>query len=187
MNSPANRGVLLVDGARYEEAFTWLYERYAEHSILPLLSGTDYEPIAEAGPILIDAPQGSTPHHAWRSGTDMQSAIWLESERSAEELWAMLQRRLRILAPDGREYWLRIADAQPLYQAWSDGAQWPDGFWHGVERVWLLHQGNIFCAWHNRSPQHDAAPLNTGIDAQLTLDWPLLEALARTAETTQEV
>lgn len=183
----ATRGVLLVDGARYESAFTWLYEHYAKHSILPLLSGTDYEPIAEAGPILIDAPLGSPARNAWQNGVDMQSAIWLESDASDTDLWAILQRRLRILAPDGREYWLRIADTQPLFRAWSNGAQWPDGFWYRIERVWLQHKGQTFCAWHNQNPHHDAAPLNTGIDAQLTLDWPLLEALTRSAETTQDV
>lgn len=186
-SSPTERGALLIDGARYDSAFTWLYEHYGEHSILPLLSNTAYEVVAEAGPILIDARKGSKAHNAWLNGSDMQSAMWLESTASTEELWAILQRRLRILAPDGRQYWLRVADASPLQQAWSSGAQWPEGFWYRIERVWLQHEGQTFCAWHNQNPQHDAAPLNTGIDAQLTLDWPLLEALTRSAETTQDV
>lgn len=182
-----SKGALLLDGAQYEDALAWLYQSYPSHQPLPLLSSTAYELIAVAGPILIDAPVGSPAYSAWSQGGDMPTAIWLQGDTRAEDLVPILQRRLRIFAPDGREFWLRLADSLPLRQVWLASAQWPDGFWHGVSGVWFRHQGEAICAWVNAQPELDIAPATTGITAQITLDWPVLQALAAPFDTAQEV
>lgn len=180
-------GAVLLDGARYENAFAWLYQHFPDIQPRPLLLGTPYEPIADAGPILLVAPTGSPAYEAWRSGDLILDGIWLESAAAADDLYRILQRRVRVFAPDRRELWLRLGDARPLHRAWLAKAQWPDGFWHRIQGIWLRHQASIVCAWHNDQAQVDLAPADQGIAAQLTLDWPLLEALASQDDTTQEV
>ncbi|MCY1377318.1 hypothetical protein D9M69_648840 [compost metagenome] len=44
----------------------------------------------------------------------------------------------------------------------------------------------IVCAWRISNPHLDIAPHRQGIEAQLTLDWPLLEMLAEQDGTTKE-
>jgi hypothetical protein len=174
---PRKRGCLLFDGSRYADAFAWLKRHWPEHKAYPLFSGSDYDAIADTGPILLAAPEGGEVHKAWQQGRDFPDALWLDTEVVAEELWQFLQRRLRIADPDGRERWLRLGDALPLRHAWQAGAVWPDGFWHRISHVWALHEQQPVCLWHNPSPEQDAAPTDEGLSAQITLDWPLLRAL----------
>lgn len=189
MSAPTvtDNGVILLDGARYEHATAWLYQTFPSHQPWPLLLGTPYEPIADAGPILLAAPVGSTVYDAWMHGNGIKDSVWLESDASVEELHRILQRRLRIFTPEHRELWLRLADARPLYLAWQSKAQWPEGFWHRITRIWLQYEGTTFCAWRNEHPEKDDAPASLGIAAQLTLGWPLLEVLAKQDDTAQEV
>ncbi|WP_371227515.1 DUF4123 domain-containing protein [Pseudomonas sp. QE6] len=178
---------LLIDGARFDDAIQWLYQEYSDLTPLLLLRGTDYEPIAEAGTILIETPTGSPIHRHWQSGANgMSDAVWLESWIPIQALFSSLQRRLRILAPDGREFWLRPGLAEPLRQAWKEGLQWPEGFWFGIDRVSLHHEGSTYCAWSNSTPEHDCTrPSDNPLQAQVVLDWPLLQALS--ANDPQEV
>ncbi|HSX71254.1 MAG TPA: hypothetical protein VLF16_10005, partial [Pseudomonas sp.] len=99
---------------------------------------------------------------------------------SAQEIQESLQRRLQIFSPTGNALWLRLYDARPLLRAHQAGQAFPPGFWHGITSVWLQGLGNPFAAWHNPSPLDDAAPADLGITPQITLDWPLLQALANT-------
>lgn len=179
-------GALLLDGARYESATAWLYQSFPNHQPLPLLLGTAYEPIADAGPILLSAPMDSPAYEAWLHGSEIKDGVWLESDASVDELQGILQRRLRIFTPDHRELWLRLGDARPLYLAWQRGAKWPEGFWHKISRVWFQRKGVAFCAWLNEQPEKDTAPADLGVTAQLALDWPLLEALANPDDTAQD-
>jgi len=183
---PNGNGAILLDGARYESATAWLYQCFPSHQPRPLLLGTAYEPIADAGPILLDAPVGSMAYDAWRHGTEIKDGLWLESDASMDDLQHILQRRLRIFTPEHRELWLRLGDARPLYQAWQLEGQWPVGFWHRISRIWLHHEGTIFCAWQNEQPEKDGAPAELDLAAQMTLDWRLLEALAEQDDTAQE-
>lgn len=178
---------LLMDGAQFDDAIQWLYREYSDLTPLLLLRGTDYEPIAEAGPILIETFTGSLIHRHWQSGTKgMSNAVWLESRISIQALFSSLQRRLRILAPDGREFWLRLGLAKPLLHAWKEGLQWPEGFWFGIERVSLHHEGTTHCAWSNSMPERDCTrSFDNPLQAQIVLDWPLLQALS--ANDPQEV
>ncbi|OWG37605.1 DUF4123 domain-containing protein [Stutzerimonas stutzeri] len=183
---PNGNGAILLDGARYESATAWLYQCFPSHQPRPLLLGTAYEPIADAGPILLDAPAGSMAYDAWQHGTEIKDGLWLESDASMDDLQHILQRRLRIFTPEHRELWLRLGDARPLYQAWQRERQWPVGFWHRISRIWLHHEGTIFCAWQNEQPEKDGAPAELDLAAQMTLDWRLLEALAAQDDTAQE-
>ena len=105
---PNGNGAILLDGARYESATAWLYQCFPSHQPRPLLLGTAYEPIADAGPILLDAPVGSMAYDAWRHGTEIKDGLWLESDASMDDLQHILQRRLRIFTPEHRELWLRL-------------------------------------------------------------------------------
>ncbi|MBB4866915.1 hypothetical protein HNP46_005823 [Pseudomonas nitritireducens] len=175
-------GALVLDGAAFDDVTRWVYEHYSDVTPLLLLRGTDYEPIAESGPVLIGTSPGSPIHRHWQSGANgLSDAVWLESAMPTSVLFASLQRRLRVLAPDGREFWLRLGLAGPLRHAWLAGRQWPDGFWYGVTRVWLHHRGDAHCAWNNPRPQFDCTgPVVNPLEAQVSLDWPLLQALSVT-------
>lgn len=180
-------GFLLFDGASHKQALAWLCQTFPEHSPMPLFLGTPYEALADLGPILLDAAEGSALHSAWYRGSpELQSAVWLNSNLALHDLYASLQRRLRVRAPDGREFWLRLADAKPLAQAWRAAAQWPQGFWYGVREVWLRDNDIPQRAWHNSSPEQDNTVASDTLDAQIILDWPLLEALAHSKPALQE-
>lgn len=173
-------GFLLFDGASHRQALVWLCQRFPEHSPRPLLQGTPYEPLAAIGPILLQADAGTPLNDAWQAGQpELEQAVWLRSELPLVALRESLRRRLRILAPDGRVFWLRLADARPLRQAWRSQVQWPAGFWHGVSEVWLRDGEAPILAWHNPHPQLDATQPGPPLEAQITLDWPLLDALAQ--------
>jgi hypothetical protein len=184
---PNSQGFLLIDGARFDDALKWLPKNYPGHRFMPLLQATPYAPIAEAGPILLDALSDSTARNDWLQGdANLNDAVWLQTQKPMVEIFKLLQRRTRIYSPDRQEYWLRLADGLPLRQAWLSGASWPAGFWFGIESVWLRHEGKVQLAWTNNFPDLDSAPADTGIDAQIVLDWPLLQALATDTDTPQE-
>lgn len=180
-------GFLLFDGASHKQALAWFYQTFPEHSPRPLLLGTPYAALAEVGPILLDASEHSALYNAWyRGNLELRYAVWLKSCLALQELYNTLQRRLRVLSPDGREFWLRLADARPLYNVWRADTPWPPGFWHGVREVWL-HDGNApLLAWSNVLPEQDNTVASETLNAQITLDWPLLEALANSKNNLQE-
>lgn len=173
-----NQGLLLLDGARYENAMDWLYEHYGADNPQSLFKASAYEPIGAAGPFLLNASLGSAAYAAWWGGSELQHGVWLGSAKSARQLLPILQRRLRIFDEQQQALWLRLADGAVLRRAWLAGAQWPAGFWHGVDSVWLRHGNAPVCAWENETPEHDAAPANKGLAAQITLPEPLLHLLS---------
>ena len=180
---PPDNGFLLLDGAQYDDAFDWLNEHYGPDNPRPLLKGTAYEAIAGAGPFLLDASLGCASHAAWWGGHDLQRGVWLASPESAQHLLQVLQRRLRILDEQQREFWLRLADGPVLDRARLAGAQWPAGFWSGVGSVWLRCDGVAVCAWTNEMPTRDCALADSGLAAQITLPDALLQALSLPANT----
>lgn len=183
----STNGAILIDGAAVENVLPWLYQSYPEHQPRPLLLGTAYEALMDIGPILLDAPSGSALQRDWAGGVaELQHGIWLETTLPIDQLFSSLQRRLRIHSPDGREFWLRIADARPLRLAWKSGATWPAGFWHGASCLWLRSEQGPIKAWVNDTPELDCAPHEIGLKAQVVLDWPLLEALTQDMDSTKE-
>ncbi len=180
-------GALLFDGASRKKALIWLSQHYPEHSLNPLLQGTEFEALRDVGPILLDADEGSPLHIGWSQGApELKHSLWLKTSASQSELYASLQRRLRVFSPDRREFWLRLADARPMLNAWHAHAQWPNGFWYGVCEVWLYGQSGPFKVWENHTTHYDCTTATQGISAQIMLDWPLLEALAQSEPTSQE-
>lgn len=178
---PSN-GLLLLDGAQYEDAIDWLHQHYGADAPQSLFKGTAYEPIGAARPFLLNASTGSAAYAAWWGGTDLQHGVWLSTPLSAQQLLPILQRRLRIFDQHQRELWLRLADGLVLRRAWLAGVQWPTGFWFGVESVWLRQGNESVCAWKNQSPETDSAPSNKGLAAQITLPEALLRALSLPAD-----
>lgn len=171
-------GAILIDGAIVENALAWLYQNYPEHQPYPLLFETPYEALIDIGPILLYAPSGSALHRDWAAGlAGLQQGLWLETTLPVEKVFASLQQRIRIRAPDGREFWLRLADARPLRLAWKAGAAWPSGFWHGISGVWLHDEMGPTKAWINEAPDLNCTSFENGLKTQAILDWPLLEAL----------
>lgn len=183
-----NNGALLFDGASRKQAARWLSQTYPEHGLRPLLHGTPYEPLADIGPILLEAAPGSHLHSAWAQGdAGLEHAVWLATDVPSDQLFSSLQRRLRILSPDGREFWLRLADARPLHMAWQAQCQWSQGFWHGITEVWLPTPSGPLPAWSNSAPELDYTATIQSLNAQITLDWLLLNALAHDKDSTQEI
>ena len=180
-------GALLFDGASRKKALIWLSQNYPEHSSNPLLHGTQFEALSDVGPILLDADEGSPLHIGWSQGApELKYSLWLKTSVGQSQLFVSLQRRLRVLSPDGREFWLRIADSRPMLNAWKAQAKWPDGFWCGVNEVWLHHQGAPFKAWENQAPEYDCTKFTKELNAQVMLDWSLLEALSQSQDISQE-
>jgi len=173
-----NQGLLLLDGSQYEDAIDWLHEHYGADAPQSLFKGTAYERIGAAGPFLLNASLGSAAYAAWWGGSDLQHGVWLATPQSAQQWLPILQRRLRIFDEYQRELWLRLADGSVLLRGCLAGAQWPAGFWFGVESVWLRHGNEPVCAWENEAPEFDSAPANKGLAAQITLPEPLLQALS---------
>lgn len=176
------RGFLFVDGMLIEPAMTWCFQFLPEcEPPLPLLRGTAYDGMAELGPLLIPVRPGDQADRVWQQPDNpLHLGVWLESRLDLLAMQMVLRRRLQVLNPAGHPYWLRLYDARTLRRVHQAGLVFPRGFWHGVDTVWLPRQNGPFLAWANPHPDDDAAPRDLDIAPQITLDWPLLHALAGT-------
>lgn len=173
-----NKGLLLIDGSQYKDGTGWLHEHYGPDHPQSLFNRTAYEPISACGPFLLNASIGSATHTAWWSGADLQHGVWLATSKTTQQLLSIMQRRLRIVDEQQQEFWLRLADGPALTRAWMASAQWPKGFWFGVDSVWLRHGNGPVCAWENQHPEYDSAPEEKALVAQITLSESLLLALS---------
>ncbi|KIH84940.1 DUF4123 domain-containing protein [Pseudomonas batumici] len=180
MNHP---GFLLIEGTCFRAAKAWFRQHYPTHQPVSLLINTPYVAIADAGPFLLEALPGSPIRLDWWQGdSPLGRGVWLSSRLSPAKLLLSLQRRLKVQAPLGREYWLRLGDAGALLRTWELQTPWPTGFWHGIDSVWLHRHGTPLCAWQNSAPEQDAAPVNAGFEAQIVLPDALLCALSGESE-----
>ncbi|QNH76599.1 DUF4123 domain-containing protein [Pseudomonas protegens] len=185
--NPTHHGALLLDGASQDHILAWLYQHYPSHQPLPLLLETPYAALQESGPILLDAPRHSPLYEGWSSGvTELRHGLWLEARLPAEQLFHCLQRRLQVRSPDSRKFWLRLGDARPLLRAWKAGVEWPRGFWHGIDVLWMRHAQGPIPTWRNHQPELDLVTASDSFDAHITLSWPLLGALTEEPEPSQE-
>jgi|SRR5450830_121474 len=181
-------GFLLIEGVCFDAARAWFRQHYPGHQAVSLLANTPYSSIADAGPFLLEALPGSPLRFDWWQGdSTLGRGIWLSSRLTPAKLFVSLQRRLKVHGAQGREYWLRLGDAGALRRTWESHAPWPAGFWHGVDSVWLRHQGAPLCAWKNTAPEQDAAPANIGLAAQIVLPDALLCALSGGSEENADV
>ncbi|WP_394236111.1 DUF4123 domain-containing protein [Pseudomonas anguilliseptica] len=175
------QGFLLFDAAMQENTFAWCYQHLPECELIPLLNGTEYHALAEQGPVLLHTHAGSAAEQCWlhRKGP-LEHAVWLECLQNEKALVSLLQQRIQVYAPSGQVLWLRLADARPLLRAAQAGASWPDSFWEGVNAIWLNNASGPFEAWHFPPVEAGRLKPSQGIAPLLTLDWPLLHALAGT-------
>lgn len=182
-----NHGALLIDGASHDHILAWLYQHYPSHQPLPLLLETPYAVLQDLGPILIDAPRHSPLYDGWNSGViELRYGVWLETRLPTDQLFHSLQQRLQVRSPDSRTFWLRLGDARPLLRAWKAGAQWPQGFWHGIGALWMHDEQGPIRTWRNEQPELDLVTLSDTFTAHITLGWPLLDALTQEPEPSQE-
>lgn len=138
-------GVLIVDAALCEQGFRELYTRFQNHQLDPLLLLTDYQALAELGPVMITGQPleelwTSWQRH-WQELPCLQYAIWLEMDMDSNATRDWLLARLKVRFAQGREYWMRWGDSRPLGRAFSSSQLWPKGFWHGVESVRFMLDG----------------------------------------------
>jgi len=181
-------GFLLIEGTCFDAARAWFRQHYPSHQAVSLLINTPYAAIADAGPFLLEAPPGSPMQRDWwQGGSPLDQGVWLSSRLPPVKLFVSLQRRLKVQGAQDREYWLRLGDAAALLRTWESQALWPTGFWHGVDSIWLRHQGAPLCAWKNTTPEQDAAPANIGLAAQIVLPEALLCALSGGPEENADV
>lgn len=182
MDVMRGQGFLFVDGLLIDPAMAWCFQYLPEcEPPLPLLRGTAYDEIADLGPLLIPVRPGDQADRVWQQADNpLYLGVWLESRLDLLSMRAILQRRLQVRDPNGQPYWLRAYDARALARVRHAGLAFPQGFWHGIDAVWLPRQSGPFLAWANPAPDVDIAPRDLGIAPQITLDWPLLHALADT-------
>ncbi|WP_443190163.1 DUF4123 domain-containing protein [Pseudomonas indica] len=180
MDVTRRQGYLFVDGLLIEPAMAWCFQYLPEcQPPMPLLRGTAYDGMAELGPLLIPVRPGDQADHLWQQADGpLHSAVWLESRLDLFAMQTILLRRLQVRDPKGKPYWLRFYDAYALSRAHQAGLEFPRGFWHGIDAVWLPRDTGPILAWANPHPDDDAAPGDLGVAPQITLDWPLLQALA---------
>jgi|GEM_PF-4914962 len=127
---------MMIDGAINPGALPAIFGDDAGGSgAMAVLHGTDYAAIADSGPLLVRAGPGSRLMAQWRANERPARHAWVfQSDRSDEEVVAFWQRRLFFLAPDGRRFWFRFADARVMSRAHGDRAL-PGGFWQGLSGV----------------------------------------------------
>lgn len=176
------QGFLFVDGLLIDPAMAWCFQYLPEcEPPLPLLRGTAYDGMADFGPLLIPVRPGDQADRVWQQvDSPLHHAVWLESRLDPFAMQPILRRRLQVRDPSGQPYWLRFYDARALSRTHHVGLEFPQGFWHGIDAVWLPRDTGPFLAWANPHPDDDAAPRDLDIAPQITLDWPLLQALANT-------
>lgn len=174
-------GFLLFDAAVQDHALAWCYRELPMCQPVPLLYETEYQALAEQGPVLLAVSAGSVPEQSWlQKQGPLANAVWLESTLSAGVLTRLLQKRLQVFSPSGQRLWLRLADARPLWRAHQSSTAWPDSFWQGIDAVWLNTPSGPIEIWQHQQSTEALAIPPEGIAPILTLDWPLLHALAGT-------
>lgn len=141
----------LVDGLQYQahrgECFT------ARSGFRPLFAGSPDEPLSHAGPWLIDAQavDEELVNDLAQLERDAPAVTWLIAPQEIEGLAQLMQLRLDLRLPDGREALLRFWDPRVLVGLMQvlDEAQRLDFFAH-IEEWHLLQDGRR--AWIGRPP-----------------------------------
>ncbi|MFM0059911.1 DUF4123 domain-containing protein [Paraburkholderia phytofirmans] len=120
-DAPALRAYALVDGLQYEQHFGRSLRRRGG-TVHSLFAGTEDEPLASAGPWLVDIAQPDADVVA--SLDELETArpgvMWLFSTQDIESLVRTLQRKLNSKLPNGKIALLRFWDPRvfvPLFNA----------------------------------------------------------------------
>lgn len=136
----------LVDGFQYEQ-HTGLRLDHQRGINRPIFLGTEDEPLAHAGPWLIDiskAPDQLQSLHELEQA--LPSVSWLISPIDLEGLSQLLQLKLDAQLPDGRKVLLRFYDPRVLghlMQTMSNEQR--AGFVHLIDEWHFIHDGRRVC------------------------------------------
>lgn len=136
----------LVDGFQYEQ-HTGKRLEHRRGVNRPIFLGTEDEPLAHAGPWLIDigkAPDQLPSLHELEKS--LPSVSWLISPIDLEGLSQLLQLKLDAQLPDGRKVLLRFYDPRVLshlMQTMSNEQR--AGFVHLIDEWHFIHDGRRVC------------------------------------------
>ncbi|WP_150306083.1 DUF4123 domain-containing protein [Pseudomonas saliphila] len=182
-------GYLLYDGCWVERALRWHYTNLPDHQPLPVLLDTDYHALAELGPVLIQASVGDAADLLWQGpGSPIRHGVWLESQLSPLAVLDFIQSRLQVSNAHRQDYWLRLADSRPLKRVFDSHNRWPDGFWDGIDAIWLNTDQGPSEAWRAPPERLDKIPNQKSlgrITSFFTLGQHLLDSLAGTDKESQ--
>jgi hypothetical protein len=109
--TPGLRVYALVDGLQYEQHFGYPIKR-RWGAVEALFAGTEDEPLADAGPWVIDlaAPDAATISPLGELEEARPGVMWLFTTQDIEPLVAILQRKLNSRLPDGKVALIRFWD-----------------------------------------------------------------------------
>ena len=111
---PELRLYALVDGVQYQRQFERRLQRHI--GILPLFAGTPDEPLAHAGPWLIDTELAdrTVVDELANLESRLPAVSWVIAYQDMEGLGQLLQLHLNVKLPDGRTALLRFWDPRVL-------------------------------------------------------------------------
>lgn len=88
---------LLLDGARFDDIFAFLYKTDSHPEYIPLYRGTYYESVMEGGPCLVKAPlKGNLLSWYIEEGAKEMKGLLLSSELPLQELAKHFQQFLEV-------------------------------------------------------------------------------------------
>jgi hypothetical protein len=132
----------LVDGFQYEQ-HTGERLHYQRNINRPIFMGTEDEPLAHAGPWLIDTSRAPDQLQLLNELEQaLPSVSWLISPIDLEGLSQLLQLKLDAQLPDGRKVLLRFYDPRVLYNLWQTmNDEQRAEFVHLIDEWHFLHDG----------------------------------------------
>jgi hypothetical protein len=132
----------LVDGFQYEQ-YTGLRIQHQPDVNRPILHGTEDEPLAHAGPWLVDvAKVGEQVGQLQELEQALPSVSWLITSIDLEGLSQLLQLKLEAELPDGRKALLRFYDPRVLGNLCRtmDAGQYAE-FFHFIDEWHFIYNG----------------------------------------------
>lgn len=175
-------GYLVYDGCWLERALSWHYNSLPEHQPLPVLIKTDYHALTDLGPILVQARVGDGADLLWQTlNSPIRYGVWLETTLTPLAMLEFMQTRLHVSSASGQDYWLRLTDSRPLLRAFQSDSRWPDGFWDGIDAIWLNADQGPFEVWRAPTTHLSDLPTVTShgqITPCFTLEQATLNSLA---------
>lgn len=142
----------LVDGFQYEQHTGRRLEHRRDIN-RPLFLGTEDEPLAHAGPWLIDIDKAPDQLQSLRElEQGLPSVSWLISAIHLEGLSQLLQLKLEAQLPDGRKVLLRFYDPRVLGHLMQtlNGEQRAE-FVHLIDEWHFIHDGRRVCIGRHRA------------------------------------
>ncbi|WP_250534830.1 DUF4123 domain-containing protein [Caballeronia sp. AZ10_KS36] len=141
---PDARLFALVDGIQYERQTGKRFDRTSA-GVIALFDGTEDEPLAHAGPWLVEM---LTDEHAAITAqleAARPSVVWVVSTDDAPTLADKLRQRLNATQPDGTELLMRFWDPRALHALIKSMSEATRTRYFGAALAWLyLFDGERF-------------------------------------------